>query len=232
MIIQKLQDVLQGALVLSVQDNTADNDILRYILPDFGLRSEVIDDYKKGWDMYLKLRPHFMIIGIEGGQENGLELFKRIRERDPIMPVVVIAKNLSQEEMVELVNLHVHYVLTDELTRKDIRKALISCTSFFGKRESAYIPIKDGLDYYPAQGSLHYEDKRVPLTQKERHLLLLLLQNRGRIVYYEEIEYKVWINSYMSLSALKSTVKNIHAKAPFKFITNYSKEGYGISEEL
>jgi len=229
MILQKLQDILQGAQVLSVHTNSADNDILRYILPDFGLRAEVMDDTEKGWGMYLKLRPHFMIIGVEDDSTKGLELFKRIRERDPIMPVIVIAKNISQEDMVELVNLHVHYVLIDELTRKDIRKALISCTSFLGKSQSAYLPITDGLDYYPAHGALHYEDERVQLTQKERHLLLLLLQNRGRIVYYEEIEYKVWINTTMSLSALKSTVKNIHAKSPFKFITNYSKEGYGIS---
>jgi DNA-binding response OmpR family regulator len=188
-----------------------------------------MDDVKKGWGMYLKLRPHFMIIGIENDSNEGLELFKQIRERDPIMPVVAITKNLSSKAMVELVNLHVHYVLTGELTRKKIRKALISCASFLGKTESAYIEIKDALDYYPALGILQYGDKKVPLTQKERHLLLLLLQNRGRIVYYEEIEYKVWMDTIMTSSALKSTVKNIHSKAPFKFITNYSKEGYGIS---
>lgn len=230
MVLQKLQDILQGVSVLCVNKNESDNNILRYILPDFGLRSEVISDTQKAWSMYLKLRPHFMILGIEDDSTQSLEFFKQIRERDPIMPVVAIAKNLSQDAMVELVNLHVHYVLAGELTRKDIRKALISCTSFLRRSESAYIPIKNGLDYYPAQGTLNYEGSKVPLTQKERHLLLLLLQNRGRIVYYEEIEYKVWVDNIMSTSALKSTVKNIHSKAPFKFITNYSKEGYGISE--
>ncbi len=185
--------------------------------------------------MYLKLRPHFMFIGIENDDcddYDGLELFKRIRERNPILPVIAIAKDLFQEDVLELVNLHVHYMLTAELTRKDIRKALISCTSFLGRSQLAFVPIKDGLDYYPSQGCLHYKDERVSLTQKERHLLLLLLQNRGRIVYYEEIEYKIWIDSMMSLSALKSTVRNIHAKSPFKFITNYSKEGYGITDDF
>ncbi len=45
MAIQKLQDVLQGVLVLAVHKNGADNNILRYILPDFGLRAEVVDKY-------------------------------------------------------------------------------------------------------------------------------------------------------------------------------------------
>ena len=228
MILQKLQDILQGVSVLTVHSDDSDNDILRYMLPDFGLRAEFMDDFKSGWSMYLKLRPHFMIIGMDDPKD-GLELFKQIRERDPIMPVIAVAKDISKDDMVELVNLHVHYILTDTLTRKDIRKALISCTSFLSKSQSAFIPIEEGLDYYPAEGALHYADERVRLTHKERHLLLLLLQNRGRIVYYEEIEYKVWIDSIMSISALKSTVKNIHSKAPFKFIKNYSKEGYGIS---
>jgi len=232
MALQKLQDILQGISVLSVHKDDSDNNLLRYILPDFGLKAEVVDNIEMGWSMYLKLRPHFIIIGIENGSCDGLKLFKRIRERDPIIPVIAIAKNLSHEEVIELVNLHVHYMITTELSRKDIRKALISCTSFLGRSQLAFVPIKNGLDYYPSQGCLHYQDKRVSLTQKERHLLLLLLQNRGRIVYYEEIEYKVWIDTPMSLSALKSTVRNIHLKSPFKFIINYSKDGYGISEDF
>ena len=227
MILHKLQDVLQGVPVLTVHNDYNDNNILKYILPDFGLRAEVIDDFKNGFSMYLKVRPQFMMIGIDESRD-GLEFFKQIREQNPIMPVIAIAKNISKEDMVELVNLHVHYILMDELTRKDIRKALISCISFLEKSESAFIPIEDGLDYFPAEGTLHYDEKKIHLTQKERHLLLLLLQNRGRIVFYDEIEYKVWIDSTMSLSALKSTVKNIHSKSPFKFIKNYSKEGYGI----
>ena len=232
MALQKLQDTLQGVSVLAVHKNSNENNLLRHILPDFGLRAEVVDDVEIGWDMYLKTRPHFMFIGIDKDDLDGLEFFKRIRERDPILPVIAIAQNLSHDEVLELVNLHVHYMLSGELSRKDIRKALISCTSFLQRREFAFVPIKDDLDYYPSQGCLHYQDKRISLTQKERHLLLLLLQNRGRIVYYEEIEFKVWIDTPMSLSALKSTVRNIHAKSPFKFITNYSKEGYGISDDL
>ena len=104
----------------------------------------------------------------------------------------------------------------------DIQKLLIHPMSFeelIRSLESSidydnlYYYINNTLLFEPNKSSLVIEDRHIGLTKKETKLLMVLLQNRHRIVSYVEIENYVWPNESMSRNSLTSIVRNIRKKA-------------------
>lgn len=56
----------------------------------------------------------------------------------------------------------------------------------------------------------------------------LLLQNKHRIVTYDELQDYVWQDQVMTDSALKSLVKSLRQKLPKEYIVNLSGVGYKL----
>ena len=59
----------------------------------------------------------------------------------------------------------------------------------------------------------------------------ILVENRTRVVTYEEIEQYVWENEYMSLNSLRTTIGFLRKKIPFNCIKNVSNLGYKLNLE-
>lgn len=73
---------------------------------------------------------------------------------------------------------------------------------------------------------LRYKDEIVLLNKKEISFFELLIKNQNRIVSYEELQEKVWIDDVMTDSALRSLVRNLRKKLPTDIIFNLSGIGY------
>ena len=68
----------------------------------------------------------------------------------------------------------------------------------------------------------------VHLNKKETMLLKVLSQNTNKTYTYEEIEYQVWGNKSMSLSAVRSVVRDLRKKIGQNYIVNISGIGYRL----
>lgn len=73
---------------------------------------------------------------------------------------------------------------------------------------------------------LKYKKEIILLNKKELSFFELLIQNQNRIVTYEELQNKVWIDDIMTDSALRSLVRNLRKKLPTDIIFNLSGIGY------
>ena len=65
------------------------------------------------------------------------------------------------------------------------------------------------------------------LNKKESLLINLFIQNQGRIITYEEIEYHIW-NNECTTAALKSLIRDLRKKTFKNIIKNYSGIGYKL----
>lgn len=67
-----------------------------------------------------------------------------------------------------------------------------------------------------------------PLSKKERKFLLLLLENKGKVVDYETIAERVYQDKVMSMDALRTLAKRLRGKLEEDIIKNIVDEGYMV----
>ena len=75
--------------------------------------------------------------------------------------------------------------------------------------------------------SIIKNDESYVLNKKESLLINLFIQNQGRIITYEEIEYHIW-NKEWTTAALKSLIRDLRKKTFKNIIKNYSGIGYKL----
>ena len=80
------------------------------------------------------------------------------------------------------------------------------------------------------QRELYYKDELVILRKRDKEFLLLLHENRNRVLSYETIEEYIWKDKSMSMSALKTFIKELRQRLPIDLIANVPQEGYKLAK--
>ena len=71
-------------------------------------------------------------------------------------------------------------------------------------------------------------NEELHLNKKETLLMKLLCSDINKTFSYEEIEYQVWGSDSMSLSAIRSVVRDLRKKIGQDYIINISGVGYRL----
>lgn len=77
-----------------------------------------------------------------------------------------------------------------------------------------------GFDYYfdMKNKSLYYRNKPIKLSIKEKELIAILVEAKGAIVTFDQIEYFLWPDKPVSDSALRTLVYRLRSKLDYKII--------------
>lgn len=167
--------------------------------------------------------------GVGGGNlSNGFVLLRRLREAGKTTPCIFITA------LSAITDVSAGYgVGCDDFLRKpfeleelDLRiKTLLKRT--FKSRISEFYELGGGLSFNLVNKILYRDGAIVPLTQKERQLLNLLLQNEGEFVLQEKIFEELWeLERTPSSEALRVYVKNLRKIIGRDKILNSHAKGY------
>jgi len=79
---------------------------------------------------------------------------------------------------------------------------------------------KLGFDYYYdlKKQELFYKDMPIRLSKNENHLLRVLIDAKGAIVSFSDIEYQIWPESPTSDSTLRTLVYRLRTKLEYKLV--------------
>jgi len=79
---------------------------------------------------------------------------------------------------------------------------------------------KLGFDYYYdlQNAQLFYKDMPIRLSRNENQLLRILIDARGAIVSFSDIEYQIWPDSPTSDSTLRTLIYRVRTKLEYKLI--------------
>ena len=70
------------------------------------------------------------------------------------------------------------------------------------------------------------------MRKREKEFLLLLCKNKNNILTYEQIEEYLWKDKSMSMSALKTFIKELRKKLPIELIQNIPQTGYKLENSI
>jgi two-component system response regulator VanR len=88
------------------------------------------------------------------------------------------------------------------------------------------------LTLYPESYQANYEGHSIQLAPKEFDVLLLLAQNKGRIIPHETLLTKLWGYDYDGNEGiLHANIKKLRNKLPANIIRTIKGVGYGLKED-
>lgn len=180
-------------------------------------------------DIVKEVRPHIIITDIKMPKMSGLKLVKKIRQIDGKVQIIILTAFTDTNYLLEAVELGLVKYLVKPIRHDKMLPILLHCASNLKNKESNLKFITPTCIYDMFNKTLVNNNKLVKLSKNELEFLELLCLNNNRVVTYEEIEHKIWYESYMSEDAIRSLVRNIRKKLPKDTLSNVAKVGYRIS---
>ena len=162
--------------------------------------------------------------------KSGLTVVTKIREFDQEIPIIILSAYTKQEYLLAAANLRIDGYLIKPLNFNKLNNVLdkivnrIECT-----HTSIYINKTMYYDF--AQQSLIINNEIIPMGNKERTLLELLLKSKNIALTKEQIVKGVWDNKEASESAVKSLFSELRKKLQYNVIVNIPKRGWMISTD-
>lgn len=228
---QEINEILTSLTIAYVEDekNIRENmsktlNLLCKNCIEFQSAEELLNYYEKN-------SVHIIITDINLPNMNGIELIKKIREKDEKIPIILLTAYIETQYLFDAIKYKVVEYLPKPIDYETLIQALLKATKDLVNNESYIIKINKNLFFNVLNKELLTIDKKkIPLTPKELKLLNLFIKNKNKIVTYEEIKNQIWENSYeVTESAFKNLINKLRNKISKDSIVNISKIGYRLN---
>lgn len=184
--------------VLVIEDDESITHLLRLYLENDGFRVAAAADGRAGVAAHEREQPALVILDLRLPEVDGWEVFRRIRAASQT-PVLMLTASELEDDLVRGLEMG-----AEDYVRKPFRpRELLSRVRAVLRRRAAAggdVPTADspetltfdGLAITPAARRVEVGGRRVELTAKEFHLLLLFAQCPARVFSREELLSRVW----------------------------------------
>jgi two-component system, OmpR family, copper resistance phosphate regulon response regulator CusR len=179
--------------ILIVEDEVKVAEFLKKGLEEQGYQTDVAYDGQMGEKLALRNQYDILLLDVILPVINGYELCKRIREKKPHVPVLMLTALGTTEDKLSGFDSGADDYLVKPFEFKEllarIRALVKRATGVV--QTSAIIKVAD-LELDLDKKTAHRGNSNIELTAKEFALLEFLMRNKGRVVTRPDIAEKVW----------------------------------------
>jgi len=187
------------------------------------------EDGLEALEVYATKRPHIIISDIEMPKMNGLEMAREIRKKNKKIPIIIATAHTQSAYLLDALELQLIKYIVKPVTAKKLKVALDIAHEYIDEEKvQSVVVFSDTAVYDTLNKTLVIENQIVKLSHNEIALTDLLLNNKNRVVTYEEIEGAIWGYEGMTKDALRTLVRTLRRKMKENFIENVSGYGYKI----
>ena len=223
---KELLEKLQNLTILYAEDEVGIRknitDSLRYYAKEVFEAS----DGEEAYLIYKDKKPDIILSDIHMPKMDGIKLVKKIREEDSRTSIIMITAHTDKNYLLEAVELHMEKYLVKPIDLDQLLTALEKCVEQVDKNREVTLKTDPDYSYDYDNKALTYKGQSIILNKKEMLFFEVLISNQNHIIYYEELQEKVWNEDVMTDSALRSLVRNLRKKLPTDIIYNLSGVGY------
>ena len=211
--------------ILLLEDDAV---IAEQIRDYFELFDHQVDTFDNGAELLERANPAYydvMLLDINTPGLSGLEVLKAFRELSIETPAIFITA------MSDLEHLKAAYRTGgSDYVRKpfDIEELELRIEHLVKGSGTRRIRLSEQYSFDMKNEILYHRDREVPLSQRERRLLYLLLKHRGHTVSKETIKSYLWEDQEVCDNTLRTTLKKLRDKLEENFIENLRGIGYRI----
>jgi len=178
-----------------------------------------------GYYTYYDKRPDIIISDIEMPEKNGISMVEDIRKDDLSTIIIMLTAYSNEEYLLNLINLNINHYILKPLTSDSL---LDGIKKVFKDRLDKKINFSDELYFDMKNRELYFKNEVVGLRKRDKEFLILLYENKNSVLTYSIIEEYIWKDKSMSMSALKTFIKELRQRLPIDLILNVPQEGYKL----
>lgn len=222
--------------VLIVEDESIVALDIEGALRKIGIRTVVAaynyDSALKNFSIY---SPDLLIMDINLGENspNGIETAIDINKIKST-PVIFLTAFNDDQTISEAIALEPLGYLNKPFKREDL-KSIIHLASFkINKttKNKEITSLGNGYFYDPQNEKLYLNNEYIKLNNKESLLLKTLFEANGKIVTFNELEFKIWNEKMVSGSTLRTLIYRLRNKLEHDFIETIQSVGCRINMEI
>jgi len=161
---------------------------------------------------------------------SGIEIAKTLNDIQPT-PIIFLTSVTDSDTMQDAILTTPSAYLIKPFRREELQSAILLSlhkSSLNSTDENRAIDIGYGYSYHTSQNLLYYHDNPIRLSTKERIFLVCLIEAKGTIKRFADIEDRVWHGEYVSSGALRTLLHRLRKKLNHEIIETVSTVGYRI----
>lgn len=227
---------MSGAFsLLLIEDDTCLLEELRIFLSDFFDTIHTATNSEDAYALFLERSYDAVITDIRLPGESGLKLVEKIQKHSKDQVVIVMSAYKEVDYFLKSIELKVYGFLTKPFdSQKLIAMMLRLSAELKGKRDNALlstcVTLHEGIVFHTTEKLLYVQEQMQELTQKEEHLLTILVKNINYFVPNELLCEMIWGEAHISSSTLRALVKRLRDKLHYhESITNMKGRGYKLN---
>ena len=222
-------EILKSKTILLVEDETVIRNNIASMLRFFFKNVFTAVDGYDGLEKYERHLPDVIMTDLKMPFMGGFELLDELKKRSSNSYMIVVSAHTDTDLLINAVNNGIDRYIIKPITERQLFDAFEAYIHKIEKHSQNLMMLFPGIVFDVRTRQLTIKDKTIHLNNKETLLLKLLIQDRNKTYTYEEIENQVWGEKSMSLTSLRSIVRDIRKKTGEKIIKNVSGVGYKLN---
>ena len=156
---------------------------------------------------------------------DGLELARRVREKDHKIPIVILSSHTEQEYLWRAVELKITRYLAKPYDKDAFLKALEDVALELMDYKPLMV-LNEEIKYDFAKKIIYVKDEACHLSKSEGKLFDYFLNNKNQAITYEQLFDYMWEYEQPTKEAIKAIVKELRKKVGKDVIRNLYGVGY------
>ena len=171
----------------------------------------------------------FMDINLNNSEKDGIDTAKEIQSYQNI-PIIYLTAFCDEITLARAVTTNPVSYLLKPYKIENLKSTVLLAVHKSNRTNKLKINNKSkelGFGYYynRIDEILYYENHYIKLSKNEKQLLNILIDAKGAIVSYQNIEYLIWHDSSISNSSLRTLLYRLRAKLNYKLIETVHSTG-------
>lgn len=216
--------------IFLLEDDFELNKIIKSLLEERGFFVDTALDGYKAIDMVIQNVYDIYILDINVPGFDGHQVLERIRKEYETLPVIIISAALDIDNIKKSYDLGCNDYLKKPFEIEELLlhiKYLIK-TTFNSDIDRDIIDLKYGFTFNLQNQNLYKHNHEITLTNKEKLLLTLLIQNMNKTVTNQMIHEYVWDGKELESVTIRSIIHKLQKKLKNGMIVNIRGVGYKL----
>ena len=215
--------------LLIIEDDKGIAEAIKTQAEMWGMQAHMITNFRNVMAQFAEVEPHIVLLDIALPFFNGYHWCSEIRKVSKV-PIIFISSASDNMNMIMAMNM-----VADDFIAKPFDQSLLMAKLQAMLRRtydfSSSVPVLEhrGALLHTGDQSLTYRDEKISLSKNEYRILLVLMENKGRVVSREKLMEQLWeTDCFVDENTLSVNVNRLRKRLESAGLSDFIKTKKGI----
>ena len=176
--------------LLYAEDDQQSRKNYAFVLEEYFSKVYLAEDGREALALYDEKKPDVLLLDISMPFINGLDVAKKVREKNKNIPIIMLTAHIEQEKLLTAIPLGLSKYIVKPIDNNTLIKTMLEAISDIQDRD--IISIREKLWWNKIYSNLFYNDENIHLTKKEKKLITLLINSIGEYFTHDTLILQIW----------------------------------------